>query len=99
MQHHLIARRVYYRIFFTLLALTGLTVGVAFINLGSLNAIVALAIAGGKAVLVLLFFMHVRDSNRLIWLCIAAGLFWFLLLLTLLLSDYLTRAWLPVTGW
>lgn len=99
MQPHPIPRQFYYGIFFTLLGLTGLTVGAAFLNLGPLNAIVALAIAGGKATLVMLYFMHVRYSNRLIRICVAAGIFWFLILLTFILADYLSRAWLPVTGW
>ncbi|MBM3225821.1 MAG: oxidase [Candidatus Tectomicrobia bacterium] len=99
MQHHLVSKQIYYRIFLALMVLTALTVGVAFLNLGPLNALVALVIAAGKATLVVLFFMHVRSSNRLIWLCVAAGIFWFLILLTFLLADYLSRGWLPVTGW
>ncbi|MGE3541212.1 MAG: cytochrome C oxidase subunit IV family protein [Candidatus Tectimicrobiota bacterium] len=99
MQPHRISRQVYYRIFGLLLALTALTIGVAFINLGPFNAIVALLIASGKAALVVLFFMHVRYSNRLIRICVAAGLFWFFILITFTLSDYLTRPWLPVSGW
>lgn len=99
MQHQRLSRPLYYGIFLALLLLTGLTVGVAFLNLGPFNALVALAIAGGKAALVILFFMHVRYGNRLIWLCVGAGLFWFGILLTFILADYLSRAWLPVSGW
>ncbi len=99
MQHHLSSRQLYYGIFGLLMLLTALTVGVAFLDLGPLNAIVALAIAAVKTSLVVLFFMHVRHSSRLIWICVLAGIFWFLILITLLLSDYLTRTWLPVTGW
>jgi hypothetical protein len=42
--------------------------------------------------------MHLRYSNGLIWLLCGAGIFWLMLLLTITLSDYLTRNWLPVTG-
>jgi cytochrome c oxidase subunit 4 len=99
MAQHIVPRQLYYRIFATLIGLTLLTVGVAFVDLGVLNTILALTIAVVKALLVLLFFMHVRYSSRLTWVYIAAGLFWLALLLTFTMSDYLTRDWLVVTGW
>ena len=87
-------------VFATLLALTLLTVGIAFLDLGGyLNTVVALTIAVCKALLVLLFFMHVRYSSRLTWVCVGAGVFWLVLLLSLTMSDYLTRSWLAVPGW
>jgi cytochrome c oxidase subunit 4 len=92
-------RQVYYKIFASLLVLTLLTVGVAFIDLGPLNTIIALTIAIGKATLVLLFFMHVRYSSHLIWIFVGAGVFWVGMLLVLTMSDYVTRGWLPVPGW
>lgn len=99
MQPHLVSRQLYYRVFAALLILTATTVGVAFLDLGRFNAILALVIAAGKASLVILFFMHVRYLSRFIAVCIGAGLLWLVLLLALTMSDYLTRGWLPVTGW
>jgi cytochrome c oxidase subunit IV len=99
MAHGIVPRRVYYKIFATLLALTLLTVGAAFLDLGPLNTIIALTIAVGKATLVLLFFMHVRYSSHVIWVAVGAGAFWVGMLLVLTMSDYLTRGWLPVPGW
>jgi cytochrome c oxidase subunit 4 len=99
MQHHLVSRQIYYRVFAALLTLTAMTVGVAFIDLGRFNAIIALVIAAGKAFLVILFFMHLRYLSRFTAVCLATGLFWLMLLLALTMSDYLTRAWLPVAGW
>jgi cytochrome c oxidase subunit 4 len=99
MAQHIVPRRLYYRIFAALMGLTLVTVGVAFVDLGVLNTVIALTIAVVKALLVLLFFMHVRYSSRLTWVCVAAGVFWLALLLTLAMSDYLTRHWLVVTGW
>ena len=93
MAQHIVPRQLYYRVFVALLALTLITVGVAFIDLGRLNAIIALTIAVGKALLVMLFFMHVRYGSRLIWVYAAAGFFWLALLLTFAVSDYLTRGW------
>ena len=54
----------------------------------------ALGIAVVKAVLVLLFFMHLLHSTRLTWVVIGASLFWLGILMVLTLSDYLTRRWL-----
>lgn len=99
MEPHLVSRRLYYRVFAALLLLTATTVGVAFIDLGRGNAVMALVIAAVKASLVALFFMHVRYRNRFIAVCLGTGLFWLGLLLALTMSDYLTRGWLPVTGW
>ena len=99
MSQLLVPRQLYYRVFVALLGLTLLTVGVAFLDLGSLNTIIALTIAVVKALLVLLFFMHLRYSSSLIWIVWGAGIFWVMLLLTITLSDYLTRSWLPVAGW
>lgn len=99
MAHDIVPRRVYYKIFAALLALTLLTVGAAFLDLGRLNTVIALTIAVGKATLVLLFFMHVRYSSHVIWVAVGAGAFWVGMLLVLTMSDYLTRGWLPVPGW
>ena len=74
---------------------TCLTWGIAFINLGIWNPVVALTIAVIKAVLVILFFMHVFYSDKLTKLTISAGFFWLLIMITMSLSDYLTRTFLP----
>jgi cytochrome c oxidase subunit 4 len=81
-----------YAIIFLLLAFfTCATWAIAFIDLGIWNPVVALAIACTKAVLVILFFMHVRYSSRLTMITVSAGFFWLLILITLSLSDYLSR--------
>ncbi|PYP84659.1 MAG: oxidase [Candidatus Angelobacter sp. Gp1-AA117] len=82
---------VYYAVFGALVIGTLLTWGVAFVDLGIFNPIVALAIACTKATLVILFFMHVRYSSKLTMITVAAGFFWLMLLISLSLSDYLTR--------
>ena len=83
---------VYYAVFGALLIGTLLTWGIAFIDLGIFNPVVALAIACTKATLVILFFMHVRYSSKLTKITVAAGFFWLMLLISLSLSDYLTRS-------
>jgi cytochrome c oxidase subunit 4 len=92
-EHHIVGPKTYAIIFITLLTFTGITVAAAFVNLGILNPIVALAIASTKAVIVILFFMHVFYQSKLIKLTVASGFFTFLILITMTLSDYMSRAW------
>ncbi len=76
------------------MVLTVLTVFVATLDLGRFNAIVALSIAVLKAMLVVLYFMHVRYSSKLTWAFVGAGFFWLAILFALTLSDYFSRPWL-----
>ena len=93
MSSHILPKRVYYTIFAILLFCTYLTVQFAFLDLGVMNTVAALAIATFKAVLVILFFMHVKYSSRLTWTVVIGSIFWLGILLTLTMSDYLTRVW------
>jgi cytochrome c oxidase subunit IV len=72
-----------------------LTIVAALLDLGPLNVVIAMAIATVKAVLVILFFMHVKYSGRLVWIFSGASFFWLGILLVLLMSDYVTRGWVP----
>lgn len=92
MSEHIVSRKIYFAIFGALLVLTVVTVLVARVDLGPLNNIVALTVAVLKATLVVLYFMHVRYSSRLTWVFVIAGLFWLGILLTLTLTDYMTRS-------
>jgi cytochrome c oxidase subunit 4 len=96
MSEHIVQPRIYIVIFLSLMLGTGLTVLAAFYDFpGPLNAVVAMTIAVIKASLVILFFMHVRYSGRLIWLVITAALLWMAILFAITFSDYWTRLWLP----
>lgn len=75
-----------------LLALLGLTIALAMVDLGRLNLPVALAIAGIKAGLVVVFFMHIRSGSRVIKIAAMAGLFWLAFMFGLALTDFLTRS-------
>ncbi len=90
-EHSHPSHKVYYLVFIALAIGTCLTWGVAFIDMGIFNPIVALTIACTKATLVILFFMHVRYSSKLTMLTVGAGFFWLLIMITLSLTDYLTR--------
>ncbi|HEY9404487.1 MAG TPA: cytochrome C oxidase subunit IV family protein [Pyrinomonadaceae bacterium] len=96
MSEHIVSKKLYFVIFGALMVLTVLTVWVATIDLGSekLNTVVALAIAVTKAVLVVLYFMHVRYSSRLTWVVVAGGFLWLIIMVGLTMSDYLTRGFL-----
>jgi len=77
-----------------LLVFTFITVKAAFIDLGVFNPVVALLIATIKATLVVLFFMHVKGaSEKLTGAVVVSGFFFFAILITLSLADYLTRSW------
>lgn len=91
--HHVVPPRIYVTILLALLVGTAATVGASFIDLGPMNPVIALAIAATKMILVVLFFMHVKYSTKLTKLTVGAGLFTFLVLVGMTLSDYWTRAW------
>ena len=93
MASHILPTRVYYTIFGILLFCTYLTVHIAFLDLGALNAVAALGIAVFKATLVVLFFMHVKYGTKLTWAVVLGSIFWLGILLALTMTDYMTRAW------
>jgi caa(3)-type oxidase subunit IV len=74
-----------------------LTWGLAEIDLGPFNNVAALSISISKMLLVVLFFMHGRYEKAVTWIFIVAGLIWFLIMVDLTLSDYLTRGDVPGT--
>jgi cytochrome c oxidase subunit IV len=93
---HILPRSLYFGIFGALMVLTAATVGLAFVDLGFMNVIVALSVAVVKATLVVLFFMHVKYSSKLTWMVVGAGVFWLFILLSLLMLDYSSRGWMLV---
>lgn len=99
MSEHIVQPRIYITIFLALMVGTTVTVMAASYDFpGPLNAVVALTIASIKATLVVLYFMHVRYSSRLIWLVIVAALLWLAIMFAITFSDYWTRMWLAPFG-
>jgi cytochrome c oxidase subunit IV len=90
---HRVPLRVYYSIFGALMVLTAVTVWVAFFDLGLFSDVVAMTIAVTKALLVVLYFMHLRYGSHLVWIFAGAGVLWLGLLIGLTVSDYLSRGW------
>lgn len=84
----------YYIVYGALLILLLLTVLAARVDLGAWSVVVALLIAAVKALLVFLYFMHLRYSSRLVWVFAGASLVWLLILFSYTITDYLTRGWI-----
>ncbi len=99
MNHQIVSVKVYAAVFIALLALTGTTVAVSKLDLGEYNFIAAMTIAVIKGTLVVAFFMNVRRASSMTRLFIAAGFFWMAILLVFILSDYLSRGWMPGARW
>jgi cytochrome c oxidase subunit 4 len=99
-EHHITPVKMYLLIFGLLLFGTGLTVVAAEHDFGVLNNFFAMAIAVSKALLVLVFFMHLRFSTRMTILTAAAGFFWLALMICMIGMDFWTRgsSLLPVPG-
>ena len=97
-QTHIDSVGTYVKILLALLVLTGLTTGVAYIDLGVFSTVVALSIAVVKMLLVALFFMHVRHSTKLTKLVVAGSLLWLMILLVLTMTDFATRGMIGVPG-
>ena len=88
----------YIKTFVILLVLLIATIGAAQFQLGPLNLVVAMIIAGGKAAVVVMNFMNVRFNSRLVWIWAACGFVW-LSILFITLTDYVTRDWIRSIGW
>ena len=99
MAEHVVSRKTYIVVWGALMVLMILTAGLSRINLGEWSTVVALAIAAIKALLVILFFMHIRyESQKIAWVFVVAGFFWLAILLTLTMTDYMSRGSLGVIG-
>jgi cytochrome c oxidase subunit 4 len=96
MSGHIIPKKTYYTIFAILMILLAATVGAAYVDVGSFNIIIAMTIAVVKATLVILYFMHVRYSSRLVWVFAGIGFLWLIIMVGLTMSDYATRNWIAI---
>jgi cytochrome c oxidase subunit IV len=96
---HVVPLSVYGWNFAALMVLLVLTLVAALFDLGTFNTIIALTIAVAKALLIVLYFMHLRWSSSLVRVFAGAALFWLTILFVLSLDDYFSRPWfrLPLT--
>jgi cytochrome c oxidase subunit 4 len=96
--HHIVPLSVYWKVIGLLMVLLIITLVAAMFDFGAmhpalapLNIIIAMTIAIVKAVLIILYFMHVRYSSKLVWVFSGAAFFWVLILFSLTLVDYFSR--------
>ncbi len=95
MSEEIVPSRIYFKTWAALLILLGVTTGVAYIPMGWFNTVLSVTIAFAKAILIALFFMHVKYKAHLTRVFVCAGLFWLAIMFVLGFGDYLTRAWIP----
>ena len=95
MKTHTVSKRLLVGIWLALLILLALTYGLAQMDMGHFNAAAAFTIALLKMVLVILFFMHVKYKPPLTWIFVSAGFIWFLIMVDLTLTDYMSRGAVP----
>jgi cytochrome c oxidase subunit 4 len=95
MSNSIVSTKTYFVTFVSLLVLLALTIVTAYIPLGRFNWVAATAISAAKTAIIATWFMHLRSSNRMVWIAACAGCFWLAILMFLSLTDYWTRGWLP----
>ena len=88
---HVASKFSYVMVFLALMVGTAITVAITYVDLGTFNLAVALAIAVTKATLVVLFFMELKDSPKLLKVTFGTSFFFFLIMIIFTLSDYLSR--------
>jgi cytochrome c oxidase subunit IV len=98
MKQPVVSIRTYTLTWLALLALALATTLIGFLDLGPFSMGIAILIATAKAALVVAFFMHGRYESKLVRVIIAAGVIWFVIMISNTLGDYITRGWLPVPG-
>ena len=93
-----VSRKTYALTWLGLLALTLLTTLLGYVNMGPFSMVAGVAIAACKAALIAAVFMHALFEGKLVWIVIAGGVLWFLIMTSLTVGDYITRGWLPFPG-
>lgn len=89
-----VSRKTYLLTFLGLLGLTALTTVLGFVDMGPFNTAVALLLAAVKASLIAAFFMHALYESKLVRVVLAGGVIWFLILISITMTDYISRNWL-----
>ena len=95
MSEEIVPPATYLKVWLALLILLGATTGIAYIPLGWFNTFMSVTIAFAKAILIVLFFMHVKYKAPLARVFACAGLVWLAILFIFTFGDYFTRPWLP----
>jgi cytochrome c oxidase subunit IV len=87
-EHPLVPYRLYVLVWLGLVALTGLTVGARYADLQHVAILAAILIATVKAVLVVLYFMHIRYERPVFGVMILVLLVTYGIYIGLVFTDY-----------
>jgi caa(3)-type oxidase subunit IV len=98
MTEPILSSKSYFLAYVAMMGLLLLNVLLAFINMGWVNMFVSVVIATMQAAILALILMHGLFEKVLVRLVIGGALLWFLIFVTLLFADYITRGWVPVAG-
>lgn len=90
----IVPRKVFWRVWIVLELLLAASYGLSRIEMGGGDIVIPLLLSTAQTLLVILFFMHVRYSERVVWVFAAIGFLWLLILVDLTLSDYITRGYI-----
>ncbi len=93
-----LSSKSYFLAYCGLMALLLANVLLGYINMGWGNMFVAVAFAVLQAGILALVMMHGLYEKALVRLVMAGALLWFMILITLTLTDYITRNWVPISG-
>jgi cytochrome c oxidase subunit 4 len=96
--HHIVPDKVAFGVGGALLVLTLITVKVAYIDLGALNFLVAMAVATVKALLVALFFMNLLYDRRENGVIFGTGFLFLAIFLVLTGTDLFFRGDVYIHG-
>ncbi len=98
MQEPIVSVKTYWLAYFGLLALMALNVGLAFLPLGWAGMFLGVTIAALQVAIIVLILMKGLYEKPVIHVVMGGALLWFTILMTLTMTDYMTRNWLPISG-
>ena len=90
-EHYVVPIRTYLTVFVALMVFVAITVSASFIDLGIISIIIVLGIATTKAGLIMLYFMHLRYSPKLMWVFAGLGFFGLSIMILIAMGDYVAR--------
>jgi cytochrome c oxidase subunit 4 len=87
-KHHIVSYKQNIFVWVALLILTVITVAVSTVDLKSLTVVTAITIATVKAVIVALYFMHLKFDRKILGIFLLITMFIFVAVLLLTFLDY-----------
>ncbi len=76
-----------------LVILFAVTLGSAYLPLGTANVVINLAIAAAMVAVLATFLMDLRNSTALVRIIAAAGGLWIIIMFSLIFVDYFSRSY------